>query len=284
MSIQTVLLLIAAAIISLLIASFQYFFKAKRTSTKTILFAFLRFLSVFTLLVLLINPKLTITKTTVEKPDLVLLADQSASIEYLNQEVALNTALQQIKENTDLQERFDISVYGFGEEILDSLSTPLATQTRINSSLKNIQKVHRKPNSAVLLLTDGNQTYGSDYAYYKSAYNQPIFAVPFGDTTQVEDLSISRVNANKYAYLKNEFPVELLVSYSGKSTKKSQLQVYRGKQLVHKEAVAFSKEKTSQFVSFTLKASTPGIHTYKAIIVPFKGEKNTDNKKKNGKY
>lgn len=277
MSIQTVLLLIAAAVISLLIASFQYFYKAKRRSRKTILFAFLRFLSVFTLFILLINPKLTITKTTVEKPDLVLLADQSASIKYLNQEEALNTALQQITENTDLQERFDISVYGFGEEILDSLPEASVSQTRIHSGLKNIQKVHRKPNSAVVLLTDGNQTYGSDYAYYKSAYNQPIFAIPFGDTTRVEDLSISRVNANKYAYLKNEFPVELLVSYSGKSAKKSQLQVYQGKQLVYKETVTFSKEKTSQFISFNLKASAPGIHTYKATIVPFTGEKNKDN-------
>lgn len=277
MSIQTVLLLIAAAIISLLIASFQYFFKAKRRSSKTVLFAFLRFLSVFTLLILLINPKLTITKTTVEKPDLVLLADQSASIKYLNQEKVLNSAMQQITVNTDLQERFDISVYGFGDEVLDSISEPEAPQTRIYSCLKNIQKVHRKPNSAIVMLTDGNQTYGSDYAYYKSAYNQPIYAISFGDTTKVEDLSISRVNANKYAYLNNQFPVELLVSYAGKNIKKSQLQVYRDKQLVHKETVTLSKEKKSQFVSFTLKASSPGIHTYRATIVPFSGEKNTDN-------
>ncbi len=277
MSIQTVLLLIVAAVISLLIASFQYFFKAKRRSTKTILFAFLRFLSVFTLLVLLINPKLTITKNTIEKPDLVLLADQSASVKYLNQVQALNSTIKYITNNTELQERFDISVYGFGEEILDSLSEVSASQTRIHSSLKNIQKVHRKPNSAIVMLTDGNQTYGSDYSYYKSDFNQPIYAIAFGDTTQVEDLSISRVNANKYAYLNNEFPVEVLVSSSGKTIKKSQLQVYRGKQLVHKETLTFSNEKKSQFVSFTLKASTPGIHTYKVRVVPFSGEKNTDN-------
>ena len=242
-----------------------------------VLFAFLRFLSVFVVLLLLINPKLTIVKTTVEKPDLVLLADQSASIKYLNQEEGLNNALKQITENTDIKERFDISVYGFGEEVSDSLPGASAPQTRIYSTLKNIQKVHRKPNSAVVLLTDGNQTYGSDYTYYKSAYNQPILAIPFGDTTQVEDLSVSKVNANKYAYLNNEFPVELLLNYSGKSTRKSQLQVYRGKQLVFKKEVSFSEEETSQFVNFTLKASEPGIHTYKVSIASFTGEKNTDN-------
>lgn len=274
---QTALLLIAAAIISLLVAGFQYIFKAKRKSKKTFLFAFLRFLSVFTLLLLIINPKFTITKTSIEKPDLVILADQSASIKHLNQQKALNNTLQQVSENKNLQERFNISVYGFNNEIIDSIQDSNGQQTQIYNSLKNIQKVHRKPNSAIVMLSDGNQTYGSDYSYYKSANNQPIYAVPFGDTTQVEDFSISRVNANKYAYLNNKFPVELLVSYSGNGTRNSQLQVYQDKQLVHKEPLDFSKQKKSSFVNFNIKASTPGSNVYKAQIVPFKGEKNTDN-------
>jgi len=258
LSTQTVLLLIAAVVISLLVATFQYFFKAKRKSKKTFLFAFLRFISVFTLLLLLINPELTITKTTLEKPDLVLLADQSESIKYLKEEEALKKTLTQITENKELNERFDISVYGFGEALTDSLSKASASQTRVYNSLKNIQKVHRKPNSAIVMLTDGNQTYGSDYSYYKSAHKQPIFAIPFGDTTQVEDLHISRVNANKYAYLNNKFPIELIVNYSGKSNRKSELQIFKGKQLVY-------------------KTTTPGIHSYRATINTFSGEKNTSN-------
>ena len=277
MSIQTVLLLIAAVVISLLVATFQYFFKAKRKSKKTFLFAFLRFISVFTLLLLLINPELTITKTTLEKPDLVLLADQSESIKYLKEEEALKKTLTQITENKELNERFDISVYGFGEALTDSLSKASASQTRVYNSLKNIQKVHRKPNSAIVMLTDGNQTYGSDYSYYKSAHKQPIFAIPFGDTTQVEDLHISRVNANKYAYLNNKFPIELIVNYSGKSNRKSELQIFKGKQLVYKEPLDFSSKQTSHFVNCEIKTTTPGIHSYRATINTFSGEKKPSN-------
>ena len=280
MSTQTVLLLIAAAIISLLVAGFQYIFKAKRKSKKTFLFAFLRFLSVFIVLLLLINPKLTITKTSIEKPDLVLLADQSASVNHLEQTDVLNNTLKKVSENNDLQDRFNVSVYNFGDGILDSLQDSNTSQTQIYNTLKNIQKVHRKPNSAIVMLTDGNQTYGSDYSFYKSSNNQPIYAIPFGDTTQVEDLSISRINANKYAYLNNKFPVELLASYSGNNPRKALLQVYQNKQLVHKESLDFSKQKKSNFVNFNIKASKPGNNIYKARIVPFTGEKNTINNSK----
>ena len=277
MSTQTVLLLIAATIFSLLVAAFQYIFKAKRKSSKMLLFAFLRFLSVFILLLLLINPELTVTKTTLEKPDLVLLADQSSSIKYLNEKENLNVALEQIKTNKGLQDRFDISVYYFGEELLDSLTEASVSQTRIYNSLKNIQKVHRKTNSAIVMLTDGNQTYGSDYSYYKSNHNQSIFAIALGDTTQVEDLNIARVNVNKYAYLNNKFPVELLVNYSGKTSRKSQLKIFRGKELIYKESLDFSKKQNSHFINCEIKASIPGTHTYRATISSFSGEKNTDN-------
>jgi len=157
-------------------------FKAKRKSKKTFLFAFLRFLSVFIVLLLLINPKLTITKTSIEKPDLVLLADQSASVNHLEQTDVLNNTLKKVSENNDLQDRFNVSVYNFGDGILDSLQDSNTSQTQIYNTLKNIQKVHRKPNSAIVMLTDGNQTYGSDYSFYKSSNNQPIYAIPFGDT------------------------------------------------------------------------------------------------------
>ncbi len=281
MSTQTVLLLIAAAVVALLVALFQYIFKAKSKSKKTLLFAFLRFLTVFTLLVLLVNPQITITKTQTEKPDLILLTDQSKSINYLNQKQSIEQVLDQISNIPELKERFNIFNYRFGNQLSDSISDSFNDgQTKIYNTLKDIQKIHRKTQSPIVLLTDGNQTYGSDYAFYKSNYEQPIYSIAFGDTTRVDDFKISNVNANKYAYLNNKFPIEVLVSYSGKTTKESQLQVYKGKQLVFKKKLSFTSQKTSEFVNFSIKASQVGLHSYTARILPFSGEKNQDNNSK----
>ncbi|WP_010182674.1 hypothetical protein [Aquimarina agarilytica] len=281
MSTQTVLLLIASAVIALLVAIFQYIFKAKSKSKQTLLFAFLRFLTVFTLLVLLVNPQITITKTKTEKPDLILLTDQSKSIDYLGQKKPVKQVFNKILNNSTLKERFNIFNYGFGEKLSDSVSDNFNNgQTQIYNTLKDVQKIHRKSQSPMVLLTDGNQTYGSDYAFYKSNYEQPIYSIAFGDTTRVDDFKISRVNANKYAYLNNKFPIEVLVRYSGKTARESQLQIYKGKQLVFKKKLSFTAQKTSEFVDFTVKATQVGLHSYTARILPFTGEKNQDNNNK----
>lgn len=280
MSSKTILLLIGAAIIAILIAAFQYFFKTKRAKKESILFAVLRFFSVFILLVLLINPTINVVSTTTEKPELVVLADQSTSINHLGEQQNLQSSLNQIKQSKALNEKFDLSVYGFGNEVYDSIASFNDTQTKITYALENIQKIHRKPNSAIVLLTDGNQTYGSDFGYYKSAKNQPIFAVPFGDTLKVEDVKITRVNANKYAYLNNTFPVEIQANYYGENQKNIQLQVFKEKQLVHKETMVFSETKKSNFTNVKIKATSPGVHTYTVVAKPFNTEKNTNNNKK----
>ena len=42
----------------------------------------------------------------------------------------------------------------------------------------------------MLLITDGNQTYGNDYQYTASNYKQPIYPIILGDTITYTDLSI----------------------------------------------------------------------------------------------
>jgi len=278
---ENILWIIAITIIALLVAVFQYFFKAKRKSKKTILFAFLRFLSVFTLLLLLVNPKITITNSKQHKPELTVLVDQSASISYLKQEAQVNDVITAITKSKDLADKFEISIYGFGDQLKDSVTNTFeGKQTKIQQTISDIQKIHRKPNSPVIIVTDGNQTYGQDYSYYKSKFNQPIFSVPLGDTTKVADLFISTVNANKYVYLNNEFPVEILANYSGEEPQQSLLSIFRGKQRIFSKKLQFSKNKKSHFVNAKLKANKAGLQNYSISLVPFKGEKNKVNNNK----
>ncbi len=282
MTTENILWIIAITIIALLVAIFQYFFKAKRTSKKTILFAFLRFLSIFIILLLLVNPKITITNSKEEKPELKLLVDQSQSILHLKQEIQLKQVLSTIQGNKKLQDKFDISVYGFGEQLMDSVSVGFkSTQTKIEQSLVSLQKIHRKPSGPILLLTDGNQTYGKDYSYFKSKYKQPIYSIPLGDTTRVADLSITTINANKYVYLNNEFPMEVLVNYTGQGERTSNLNIHRGKQKVYSEKIRFTTDKRSHFVTPKIKATVAGLQNYSVRITPFKGEENNANNNKN---
>ena len=278
MTTTNILLIIAVTIIALMVAIFQYFFKAKRNSKKTILFAFLRFLGVFLILLLLVDPKITITTTKEQKPQLSLLVDQSKSISFLNQHKKANEIVATINNNESLQNKFDVVTLGFGTSLTDSISSKFTDkQTKIEQAISDIQKINRKENSPIVLITDGNQTYGKDYSYYKTKFHQPIYSVPLGDTTRVSDLYINTVNANKYVYLNNEFPVEIIANYSGNEKQQSVLSIFNGKQKIYSKKLQFSDTKKSHFLTAQLKATNVGLQNYNITLKPFEGEKNTAN-------
>ena len=132
----------------------------------------------------------------------------------------------------------------------------------------------------MLLITDGNQTFGNDYEYGANQYEHPIFPAVIGDTLTYSDLRIDQLNVNKYAFLKNRFPVEVFVSYSGNSDVSSRLVISSGNSILFTKDLAFSKNAASQSVDLTLLANRVGVRSFNATIVPLEGEQNTVNNSK----
>jgi hypothetical protein len=132
----------------------------------------------------------------------------------------------------------------------------------------------------VVLFTDGNQTMGNDYVF-SFQENTSVFPVVLGDTTTVLDLKINQINVNKYAFLKNKFPVEVFLQYNGNETITPTFSIQSGNQTVHKQTVTFSKDKKAQSVTVLLNADKVGIAKYKAVISSNIKEKNTSNNAKN---
>ena len=87
-----------------------------------------------------------------------------------------------------------------------------------------LSEVYNRIVSPTLLISDGNQTYGYDYEYMTNRYKQAIFPVILGDTTTYTDIKIQQLNVNRYAYLKNKFPVEIIATYKGNTSVNSILQ------------------------------------------------------------
>ena len=75
-----ILLLLLSLVIAGGLSYFQYFFKAKSKSNVIILLAFLRFLAIFGLLVLLINPIISKNSLEITKTPLAIVVDNSSSI------------------------------------------------------------------------------------------------------------------------------------------------------------------------------------------------------------
>ena len=195
---STILYILFAIVSSIALVWFQYYFRSKRKGNLRHWLVLLRFIGVLGLLLLLINPKISKNTYTLEKSNLVVVSDNSSSIINLQGEAQLKSVVSNFSNNTDVSDKFNLHQYKFGQNLEqhnDSLNF-LDGNTNLGKALKSVQDIYRNTNSAVVILSDGNQTLGEAYEFMGGRLEHPIFPVVIGDTTQYEDLRISQINKN----------------------------------------------------------------------------------------
>lgn len=278
---QTTLLIFLAAISALGIAVFQYLKSKKERTKRSFMLALLRFVSIFGILLLLINPKFTNTSYVLEKSNLVLAVDNSQSINYFKSTDEVTAFVASIRENKNIQKKYNISTFTFGNKLKaqDTFSFS-ENQTNVTSAFKELQDIYKGKVAPTVIITDGNQTYGEAYQYAAKKYKQDVYPVIVGDTTSYQDLKISQLNANRYAFLNNKFPVEIIANYNGNSAVSTKLNVFQNGRVIYSQPLSFSKEKTSEIVQVTLPVTSIGVKTYTVSLQALDAEKNTVNNKK----
>ena len=281
MTTQTVLYIIIAIIISILLAIFMYGYKTKFSKTTKWIYGSLRFVTIFSVLLLLINPIFKIETFSLIKPKLPILIDNSESISELNQTLNVYDFVTSLKSNKDLNEKFELSFYTFGNEfkINDSL-TFNEKNTNISEALSLINQLFKDEVAPTILITDGNQTLGNNYEYNSINFKNSIYPIVIGDSTKYLDLKIEQLNTNRYAFLKNNFPVEIILVYQGSKNITTQFEVKKGTTTVYKENIVFTKKDKTKILKFTLPASSVGFNKYTAQINPITEEKNKINNSK----
>ena len=279
MTFENTIYVILIALAALSIAYFQYLMKAKRTLRFRFLFVFLRFLSVFILGLLLLNPTFKQVTSYIEKPHLVVALDDSASTLFLKKDNEVLSFVDEIKKSP-LSEKFNISYYTFGQDLKplqDSLSFQQPV-TNIAGAIGDLKELYNSESMApTLLVTDGNQTFGTDYVINAKTYAHPIYPVIVGDSIKKTDLKIAHIQHNKYAFLGNEFPVEVSMLYTGNNAVNSVLTIYAGSRKLYTEKISFSPLKNVAVSRFNLKANAIGKHNYRAEILPVSEEESIIN-------
>lgn len=280
MNTTTILLLLVSILIAAGFSYFQYFFKAKSKSKINLLLAFLRFVSVFGLLLLLINP--IISRSTFEtiKTPLPIVVDNSSSIVDLKANKISKEVYDKLVSNSDLKNKFDIQSYQFDSEFEASETFNFkGKQTNIDKVAENLKGINKNLVYPTVLITDGNQTSGSDYVFSFDANNK-VYPLIVGDTTTYLDLKINQINVNKYAFHKNKFPVEVFLQYAGTKTVNANFAIAQGNNVLFKQSISFSPSKKSQIINVLLPADKTGLQIFNAKISSSEAEKNTYNNSK----
>lgn len=285
MTTNSILLIVLSLVIAAGLSFYQYFYKAGQRNKITIWLALLRFVSIFALLLLLINPVVSRSTYEVEKTPLAIAVDNSASVADLKASQTARDLYQKLIQNKALLDKFDVQAYRFDSEFVP-VTTPDApfdfqgSQTNIDQAARSLKSLHKNKTFPTVLITDGNQTSGTDYAYSYNSANK-VFPVVLGDTTTFMDLRVSQLNVNKYAFHKNKFPVEVFLQYSGNKNVTASFSIGQGGTVYNKQTVAFSPSKRSAVINVLLPADKIGLQVFKASVTSAASEKNTYNNVKN---
>ncbi|MEM7486940.1 MAG: VWA domain-containing protein [Bacteroidota bacterium] len=281
MEIRTVLLIVLAAIAALTIVFYQYFHKTRKRGKLSIILASLRFCALFSGLLLLINPKFKKNEYSLEKTNLIVLVDDSSSMQGSAEEIGIRDKVSSIIENPELNKRFSIQQYGFGSKIkqIDSFKFT-ERNTDISNALNKTSEIFSKNNTAIVIFTDGNQTLGRDYDYINLDENITVNPIVIGDTTQYEDIAIGLINTNTYAFLKNKFPVEATVLYKGRKNVSKTVSILLDGKRLYGETINFNEDKSSATINAELEATSVGVKSIELVVESLANEKNKGNNSK----
>jgi hypothetical protein len=281
MELSTVFLIVLAAAAALTLVYFQYFYKNPRKGSLNIILAALRFVTLFCGLLLLINPKFVSKDFFVEKANLILLVDNSTSMEDATTKSDISQVIAKLKADDELNKRFNLHQYGFGNTIsaTDSIRFDQGN-TDIANALSTLNEVFVTGNNAIVLFSDGNQTLGRDYGYITLNENTSVNPVVVGDTTQYEDIAVGLINVNKYAFLRNSFPIETSIRYQGTRPVASTVTISINGSRVHQERVNLSATVNSTTLNTLVEAQSVGIKTIKVEVGALENERNMANNSK----
>ena len=240
--------------------------------------AFLRFISVFIIALLLLSPLWRRNITKLQKPILVIAQDASTSVgDFLKKNDP--DYLSHLNEMVDnLKKDYQVETFSFGEKMVNELPDKFSDRvTNMSELLEELStRFAGSKIGGVVLGSDGIYNQGSNPLYTAAKLNVPIYTVGLGDTSTRKDLIINRIFHNQIVYAGDEMEVQIDVlakNLLGKNSKISLVEVNAGKTKSLK-SVDFKIDKSSFFNSFslTIPASLPGTKYFRIIASPVEGE------------
>jgi hypothetical protein len=236
--------------------------------------AFLRFVSVFTIALLLLSPLWRRNNTKLQKPILVIAQDASTSVgDFLEKKDPYY--LSQLNKMVDnLKKDYQVETFSFGEKITNGLPDKFSDRvTNISELLEQLStRFAGSKLGGVVLASDGIYNQGSNPLYTAAKLNTPVYTIGMGDTSTKKDLIINRIFHNQIVYAGDELEVQadiIAKNLDGKNSKISLVEVNAGKTKTLK-SVDFKIDKSSFFNSFslTIPASLPGTRYLRIIASP----------------
>ncbi|MEN9699645.1 MAG: hypothetical protein RLZZ301_843 [Bacteroidota bacterium] len=231
----------------------------------------LRFLSLSTLLILLLGIVVEALYFREEKPLIISLIDQSESLQNYkdSKTIPAKLAAYQAALANELGADHELIRLPFG-----SKSTNME-----HAFTELVERYYNRNVGAVVLVSDGNYNQGAhpSYAADKLALT-PIYGLAVGDTIPKKDQLIKDVLANEICFLKNEFLIEVAIEAFRMPKQRTTLALYQDGKRIASQPLQHSAQKQSfQTLQFQCTASKVGLQSFTLKLEDLPGEYSIQN-------
>lgn len=234
------------------------------------------------LFLLLTEPVIRIVSVTPRRPVLVVLADNSSSMtvrDRLGDRTATLRSLLASSPMRELEQRADVRVLAMG-----STTRPLSTThldslaftdpgTDITAALESVTRTgSTPPPQAILLLSDGNPTLGRNPLHIAATLPSPVYTVGIGDTSEQQDLLLTRVTANTIVYAGSVTPVDVRIKSAGFNAQHTEVSLLDGSTVLDRKSLTVDSGTREYPIQLSYTPVKPGVRTYTVALAPLRGE------------
>jgi len=248
-----------------------------------IVLAIFRGVAIFLILLLLFAPNIKLIWSKNFKPTIVIAADQSASMKIIDNNVPRINRVNAIYNDLKNEIESDYNLISYSFDVDTGLINPdsiavgnLATNPDL--SISNILK--KNPNiDALILITDGIVTEGRNPLFSEYLKKTKIYTIGIGDTSDVPDIFIKNIRANKIVY--KDSPTKITSEISSHSIRNLSTDVIlkHGNKIVASKKIDIDKEGGIIPVEFEITPSELGLSKYEITVT----EAGSDQIKENNK-
>jgi hypothetical protein len=227
----------------------------------------LRTISLFLILLLLLNPfRENITKS-LTKPINAVLIDKSLSSTIENRDTKIPDILKTI-----ISANSETKYFLFASKLLkqekeygEDSTLYYKYSTNLGKTLDDISSYPDLAINSFTIVSDGQINEGNNLIQTAKKFNVPFHYVLIGDTAQKKDLVLRRTNYNKQVFINSLTKVFVTVSSYGYD-KEIKINLYENDIKVKTNVLRVSSGTEEYTTSFDLISPNPGIKKYKAEV------------------
>jgi hypothetical protein len=231
-----------------------------------------RALVVALIVLLLINPYLKTEQKITEKPLVLLLSDNSSSLEKTSSADKNKLKIGWETLSNQLADKSRLRKLHFGDALKDA--HPLSYTDQATDLSRVFQEISSRfgsqPIGAIVMATDGIYNRGANPLYMAEQLGVPVYSISLGDTQMYQDALIREVRANSLVFKGREFPILVGLEAHKLVGEQAEIQLFditNGQnRLLNKQIWAIQQTHVFDEVRFTTVAEQAGIRKYRVVV------------------